>query len=216
MKTDELIRALATGVDATTAIDMRRVPRRLALAVLLSAVLACALMLVELGLNPALGAAAAQPMFWVKLGFGVATAAAGLWLVARCARPGARTRAPRLALAVPVLLVWMLALVALADAAPGERMPLLLGRTWRACPWNIALLAAPAFVCVLFVLRSLAPTRLPAAGAAAGLAAGAIGASVYALHCPEFAAPFIGVWYVLGMLIPTVAGALLGPRVLRW
>src|SRR5690606_24781417 len=155
-------------------------------------------------LNPALGAAAAQPMFWVKLGFGVATAAAGLWLVARCARPGARTRAPRLALAVPVLLVWMLALVALADAAPGERMPLLLGRTWPGCVW------------ALFVLRGRGPARRPGAGAAAGLAAGAIGAWVCALHCPEFAAPFIGVWYVLGMLIPTVAGALLGPRVLRW
>ncbi|HWT72548.1 MAG TPA: NrsF family protein, partial [Oxalicibacterium sp.] len=38
----------------------------------------------------------------------------------------------------------------------------------------------------------------------------------YCLHCPELAAPFVGFWYVLGMLIPTAAGALLGPRVLRW
>jgi hypothetical protein len=29
-------------------------------------------------------------------------------------------------------------------------------------------------------------------------------------------APFIGFWYVLGMLIPTAIGALIGPRVLRW
>jgi hypothetical protein len=28
--------------------------------------------------------------------------------------------------------------------------------------------------------------------------------------------PFWGVWYVLGMLVPTVLGGLLGPRVLRW
>jgi hypothetical protein len=27
---------------------------------------------------------------------------------------------------------------------------------------------------------------------------------------------FIGFWYVIGMLIPAAAGALLGPRVLRW
>lgn len=29
-------------------------------------------------------------------------------------------------------------------------------------------------------------------------------------------APFIGFWYLLGMLIPTAVGALLGARLLRW
>jgi len=46
--------------------------------------------------------------------------------------------------------------------------------------------------------------------------AGALATLVYALHCPESAAPFMAVWYVLGIAIPTVAGALLGRRVLRW
>jgi len=39
---------------------------------------------------------------------------------------------------------------------------------------------------------------------------------MYSLHCPEMEAPFIGFWYLLGMLIPTAVGALLGPRLLRW
>jgi hypothetical protein len=30
------------------------------------------------------------------------------------------------------------------------------------------------------------------------------------------AAPFIGTWYLLGMLIPAAAGAMIGPRLLRW
>ena len=47
-------------------------------------------------------------------------------------------------------------------------------------------------------------------------AAGATGALVYSLHCLELAAPFLGSWYLLGMLIPTVVGVALGPRVLRW
>ena len=64
--------------------------------------------------------------------------------------------------------------------------------------------------------EGLAPTRLRLAGAAAGLLSGAVGALVYSLHCPELAAPFLGFWYLLGMLIPTAAGALLGPRLLRW
>ncbi|MGH7340450.1 MAG: NrsF family protein, partial [Candidatus Rokuibacteriota bacterium] len=29
-------------------------------------------------------------------------------------------------------------------------------------------------------------------------------------------APFLATWYVLGMLVPTALGAILGPLVLRW
>ena len=46
--------------------------------------------------------------------------------------------------------------------------------------------------------------------------AGAIGALVYLLYCPEMAPPFLLVWYTLGMLLPAALGALVGPRVLRW
>jgi hypothetical protein len=46
--------------------------------------------------------------------------------------------------------------------------------------------------------------------------AGALGALAYVLHCPELEAPFLAVWYLLGMLIPAGVGALVGPRVLRW
>jgi hypothetical protein len=65
-------------------------------------------------------------------------------------------------------------------------------------------------------MKGLAPTRLRLAGAAAGLLAGTTGALVYCLHCPELEAPFLGFWYLLGMLIPTAVGALLGSRLLRW
>lgn len=49
-----------------------------------------------------------------------------------------------------------------------------------------------------------------------GSLAGALGALVYALHCPEVQAPFLAVWYLAGMAIPTALGAVLGPRLLRW
>jgi len=48
------------------------------------------------------------------------------------------------------------------------------------------------------------------------MALGTLGALVYCLHCPELEAPFVGSWYLLGMLIPGLAGGLLGPRLLRW
>ena len=65
-------------------------------------------------------------------------------------------------------------------------------------------------------MRSLAPTRLRWAGAASGFTAGSIGALVYTLDCPELAAPLLGIWYLLGMLIPTAVGTWLGPWLLRW
>jgi hypothetical protein len=74
----------------------------------------------------------------------------------------------------------------------------------------------PAFVALMWAMRGLAPTQLALSGAAAGLLSGAIGATVYSLHCPEMQAPFLAIWYLLGMLIPTALGALLGPRLLRW
>jgi hypothetical protein len=54
------------------------------------------------------------------------------------------------------------------------------------------------------------------AGGAAGLVAGSVAAFAYAVHCTEMQAPFLAVWYVIGMLVPAFAGALLGPRLLRW
>lgn len=54
------------------------------------------------------------------------------------------------------------------------------------------------------------------AGAGTGLLAGAVGAFAYAFYCPETAAPFLAIWYALGIAIPAALGALLGPRVLHW
>jgi hypothetical protein len=57
---------------------------------------------------------------------------------------------------------------------------------------------------------------LRAAGAVAGLAAGAFAATVYCLHCQEVSALFVLTWYSLGILLAASVGALLGPRLLRW
>ena len=67
--------------------------------------------------------------------------------------------------------------------------------------------SAPALAACLWALKGAAPTRLAWSGAGAGLLAGALGTLVYALHCPEMAAPFLAVWYLLGMAIPTAVMA---------
>jgi len=213
MKTDELIAALAAG---TEPVDPRLPLRRLLLATLAGAALGVPLMIGLLGLNPQLAQAAQWPMFWVKLAFAAAVAAAAFAVALRLARPGVPVRRAAGALAIPFVAIWLLAAAALLASVPGEREALVLGSTWSACPLNIGMLSLPALVLALWVLRGLAPTRLRLAGAAAGLLAGCLGATVFTLHCSEMAAPFIGTWYVLGMLVPTVIGAALGSRVLRW
>ena len=213
MKTDELIAMLATGV-APVAPGLPA--RRLRAGLLLGAMGALALLLLGYGVRPDLAQAAGEPMLWVKFGFPAALAATAALLVLRLSHPGMRLGALGLGLLLPVLAMLVLAGTVLLGAEEPQRAALLLGGTWKSCSASIALLSSPVFVALLWVLHGLAPTRLRLAGASAGLLAGAVGTFVYAFHCPEMAAPFLAAWYGLGMLVPALLGALLGPRLLRW
>lgn len=213
MKTDDLVSMLATGV---APVPRRLTTRRLVLALLAGLPLSVAIMLFDYGIRRDLLQVMFWPMFWVKLLFPACIALAGFVMLQRLARPGVRVRQAWIGAVLPVALVWGLALAAWLGAPAAERMPLLLGQTWRSCIESIGLIALPVFVAALLALRSLAPTRPALAGGAAGLLAGGAGATVYALHCPELAAPFLAVWYVGGIALPALLGAALGPRILRW
>jgi len=213
MKTDDLVLMLATGAGA---VDAKAPLRRYLVAVGCATLVATLVMAIWLGVRPTLTGDMDQPMLWIKEIFCIALVAVGLFMVARLARPGAGLAWAPAVLAAPLLAMWGLAVFDLLAASPEDRTRLLLGISWTECPYNIVVLSVPIFVAIVWAMKGLAPTRLRLAGAAAGFASGAIGALVYSLHCPELAAPFVGVWYVIGMLIPTAAGALLGPRLLRW
>lgn len=213
MKTDELIELLA---DAGAAVDRTEARRRFGAPLLVAFVLSIALVLVFLGPRPDWSEAAALPMFWLKFAFTGAVVAAAVAMLDRLGRPGSRLGATVAALAVPFAAVWLMAGALLIGAPAGERVSLVLGSSWLQCLLSIPALSVPALGLSLVAIRSMAPTRLHLAGAAAGLVAGAAAAFAYAIHCVEMQAPFLGVWYVLGMLVPAAAGALLGPRLLRW
>lgn len=213
MKTDALVDFLATGAEAV----QRGQRARRYLAGVCAGFLAALLLAVGvLGLHPRLLQEAFLPMFWVRETFCVALGAAALAGVARLSRPGARLGVVPFALGAPVLLMWVLAAFSLIGAAPQQRADLILGQTANVCPLLIALVSVPLFFAMIWIMRGFAPTRLRLAGALGGAAAGALGAVAYSLHCPELAAPFLGIWYLLGMLIPTAVGAVMGPRLLRW
>jgi len=212
LKTDDLISLLA----ADPAPAPSKVGQRFAVALGFGIAGAFLLMVVTHGMRVDLAQATGEAMFWMKLIFAGSLALAGLIATQRLGHPGVRLGGVRLALAAPVLILWLLATAVLLTAAPAQRSYLVFGETWNTCAFSIGLISLPPFAAMLWALRVLAPTRLALAGACAGLLAGALGTLVYALHCPESAPPFIAVWYVLGIAIPTLAGALLGPRVLRW
>jgi len=213
MKTDDLISMLAASA---TPVPRHAASRRLSTALLVGLPLSFAIMLLVYGLRRDLMEVMERPIFWVRLLFPICVATGAYVMTERLSRPGVRVRNAWIWLAVPVLVIWSMAAYMLVSAPAGERPALVMGQTWRTCTANIAFVALPVFIAALVALKGLAPTRPALAGAAAGLMAGGAGAAVYALHCQELAAPFLAVWYVLGISLPAVVGALIGRRYLRW
>ncbi|OTP79674.1 DUF1109 domain-containing protein [Caballeronia sordidicola] len=213
MKTEDLISLLSTGV---APVDTGMSRRRFARALLLGGIGAFVLMLSVYGLRPDLSAVLRTPLFWARFAFPATLAASALFLAARLSRPGTTVGAFWAIPAVPILVVWSAAVAVLCLASPEARVPLVIGHTWRSCPFNIVLLSVPAFVAVFRAIRGLAPTRLRLAGAAGGMLAGTMATMAYCLHCPEMSVAFWAIWYLLGMALATLIGAALGPRFLRW
>jgi hypothetical protein len=213
MKTDDFISMLANGV---TPVDRHTLAKRFGVAMLIGAAGATLLVAVILGVRPDLVAVAATPIFWAKIALPLLLMIGALVTSTRLARPGVAPGGGWLLIGLPVAAVWVATLYVLASAPADERIAMVLGKTWRVCPFNIAMLSVPGFIAVFWALKGLAPTRLAMTGAVGGLLAGSTATLAYCLHCPEMGIPFWGIWYVLGMLVPTVIGALLGPRLLRW
>lgn len=213
MKTADLSEMLARGEGAVPA---HAVASSYVMALLPALLLSLAGVIAVAGMRPDLVAAAASPMLWVKFAFPASLAGLGLAALIRLSRPGTRMGHGLAWLAVPFAVLVVLAIATLAAAPATAWRTLLLGETWRVCGLRIAIIALPSFVGAFLVLRRWAPTRPVLTGAVAGLVAGAMGAFAYAFHCPEMAPPFLAIWYSLGMLLPALLGALLGPRLLRW
>jgi len=204
---------LSTGVEP---VDPGRIAWRYLFAVGGGSLAALALMATALKLNPALPRELYEPMFWVREAFCASLGMVGLVGSARLARPGRTLGLIPIGIALPVIAMWALASVVLFNTASPDRALLIFGRTARVCPFLIAMIATAPFFALIWALRGLAPTRLRLTGGTAGFAAGSIGALAYSLHCPELAAPFIGIWYLLGITLCATLGTWAGPRLLRW
>jgi hypothetical protein len=212
MQTDDLIAQLSARLEP---VKNGAVTRLLTGAIVVGLIGSAALMLLALGLRHDIAVAILSFGMWTKLAYTFALAAFGFWLVERAGRPGADMAKPTLLLALPVLAIALLAAVQMA-APEADVHRLVMGHSSRVCAFLVTLTALPTLAATFWALRRLAPTRLALAGAGAGLFAGAAGAFVYSFHCMEGSAPFIAIWYSLGIALTTAIGAVLGPRLLRW
>jgi hypothetical protein len=211
MKTDDLIEMLATNVEP---VDRRQVIRTVGPAA--SAAAALAVMLYVFGVRTDLNESGASAFLLLKLLFTVGLAILASFYLLRLARPGGERRMSIAAVAFPFVGITLLAVVSLAFAPVAHWNKMAVGHQWLECLLSIPIIAIVPFAVIVWALRHTAPTDLVRAGALGGLIAGAVSATGYALHCVDDTLPFVALWYGGTIAFCTLAGATLGPRLLRW
>lgn len=213
MKTNDLISMLAKE---SPSVDYRA--RRMHLfAALAVAVMASALMvIIGMKINPAISIVIADVWFWVRAIF-VGSVMVLSWLAfTQLGKPGVAARVRIWPILIPIGALVLAGVFLLIAAPQDHRLAMVKGVSWKVSSLSIALLSAPIFLASVWIARQFAPTRLRLTGAVLGLFSGALATMVYTLHCPELAPSFLMIWYVLGMFIPALLGALLGRYLLAW
>lgn len=208
------------GLIKVLSADARRPPVSLSVmwwgATGLSAAIAAVIVLAALGPRPDLAAAADTARFLFKFAVAIALAVGAFRLAQGLSRPGEALRhvAPSLA-AAPVLLA-VAVMSELMLAPPETWSDRLMGNNPLICLASILLVGLGPLALFLMVLRHGAPTRPAAAGAAAGLLAGAITASFYAAHCTDDSPLFVATWYMIAIAGLAALGAAGANRFARW
>jgi hypothetical protein len=214
MKTEDLIAMLARGADTSDAPEQNDWKKRLALSLGGGLLIATLLVIVFLHMRPDIGVNLDAVL--LKAGFSAMISVLALPLALRLMRPG-HALGWRIGSAIAFLgIAIVIGLVALAGAAPQQRLTALMGGGF---PWCVALvpvLAAPAAALLVWLMRGFAPTNLPLTGAAIGGVAGGIGAMAYAMYCPVDSVAFVAIWYSAAIALCSALGALIASRFLRW
>jgi hypothetical protein len=213
MKTDDLVALLSTNPEP---VDRRLVVRTLHVALAAGSAAALGITLVGLGVRPDLMTARALMFLAAKLAFAIGIVSLALVYLTRLARPGGERRTPSFLVALPFMVIVALAAVSLGLAPSSHWDKMIVGDEWLDCLLSIPIIAVVPFAVTIFAVRRAAPTNLVRTGAVAGLIAGAVSAMAYALHCRDDSLPFVAVWYGGTIVLCTLAGAALGPRLLRW
>lgn len=213
MRTDDLIQLLASDRGHILAQD-RAYPLRSAAGLAATVLVVLGLVLATIGPRAGLLTGALTTMITMKLAATIAAAGAGFWLARRLSQPVSHGRS--LIWLLPAGVIAVLSLWDLATFGTDGWRSRMAGDTALYCVTLIPLVSALPLAVLLRILRARAAASPTLAGAAAGLAAAGIGASIYALHCTEDSPLFLALWYSLAAGIVVAAGAVAGRRMLAW
>ena len=213
MKTEDLVAILSTNLEP---VDRNAVVRMLCLAVGGGAIVALGIAFFGLGIRTDLATTNALVFLAVKLAFAIGVVGLAIVYLTKLTRPGGDRKISRFLIVTPFLIILVLAAISLGSAPRAHWDRMIVGDEWLECLLSIPIIAIVPFAASIWAVRRGAPTNLVRAGAFAGLVAGGVSAMAYALHCTDDSLPFIAIWYGGTIVLCTLAGAILGPRLLRW
>jgi hypothetical protein len=212
VNTDDFIAALS----ADAALKGPSLPRRLAFALALGAVVSLILFVAAIG--PRADAAHAMRTMRYDLKFldTLALLAPSFFLCLGLARPQTTPGALLGWLLAPIAVLAAGVAVELATVPQDEWMAKLIGANALHCLTVVPLFSLPPLAALIWALREGAPSYPALTGALAGAASAGVAATLYASNCPDDSPLFVATWYPLATAFVMALGALAGRAWLRW
>ncbi|MBI3700556.1 MAG: DUF1109 domain-containing protein [Afipia sp.] len=213
MKTEDLVAILSKNAEP---VERGAMERTFFVALCVGLLFALGIMIVGLGTRADFTTARALIFLCFKIAFALGIVATATVFLIRLARPGGERNASSALVVLPFLAIALIATINLWFAPKSHWDKMIMGDDWLECLLSIPIIAIAPFALAIWAVRRAAPTNLVLTGAFTGLVAGGISAMAYALHCSDDSLPFIAVWYGSTIVLCTFAGAIFGPRLLRW
>jgi hypothetical protein len=176
---------------------------------------AATLFFAEIGFRPDIAEAVHSIRFLFKFVVTISLAATAVIATLKLSRPDDDLSSSSVLLVAPILLACAVG-VELSVLPSEQWMSKLIGHNARFCLTLIPLLSIGPLVCFIAALRHGAPSNPGWAGAAAGLAAGGIGATFYAANCNDDSPLFVATWYPIAIIVVSAAGYFIGRKALKW
>ena len=214
MRTDELINTLV----ADHAVQPRPKPvgQVLLTAIIGGLAVSFSLFSLTLGVRPDILSALSTWRFDLKLSVNLALVIAAAWVALRLSSPTTTPPSAMRALLVPALLLFAAVIYELVTVPASAWPSRAIGVNGLMCLVSIISLSVLPLTATIYALRQGAPTSPAVMGAMGGLLAGALGATVFAMHCTNDSPLFVAIWYILAIGLTALTGLLVGRYVLRW
>ena len=214
MRTDELINTLVA--DHAAQPGPKPVAYGLVMAIIGGVAISAALFSIMLGVRPDIVSALGTWRFGLKIGDNLVLAIAAAWVALRLSSPTTTPLSAMRALLVPALLLLGAVVYELVTIPASAWPSRAIGVNGVMCLASIISLSIVPLGAVVYALRQGAPTSPAVMGAVVGLLAGALGATVFAMHCTNDSPLFVAIWYALAIDLMSMFGLVVGRHALRW